>query len=570
MEQLKKVKNNNREEILYGVIFLMVNIVLVFKCCFAGNISLYDETFYIATAQRFLNGDILLVNDWHPAQMASVPLIPFLYIWRVINGNNSDGMLLYFRLIYLAIKGLVVLYTLHVTKKCKYHGLAFVASLLLYCSSPLCVDVLSYNTMGFIAIFVLILNIIIDKKTVGNYILEGLLFTLIVFIQPYNLFLYITYVGIVIVIEIIRKMLRKKGKEIEVSSFFSLRGLLIVSVTAGMIAIIFCIYLLFSADIKDIIINIQYILNEPDHVKTESFITILKQGIVHDIDTFLKSYPIVTIINLLWIVVLIIGRKLKKNLSIPTLFILILSLIYVAVVEKGYPMNYMYMAFIWFSFEVIILAKKVPVTLYALLAMTFVYTFGYAMGSNMNILSSSAEMVAIAFIDIMMWEYVDCESKSIENIHYALFGVVIIIALVVHFMWISSEKFNPSQYNLKLEKGPLKGLYVTENLADTYNGVINDMDFLHVTHEDILMCGETMPYAYLYTNAKVGIQELFFFSFHSDRLMNYYELNPDKIPTVMYSIDTGDGDIKADKNYLNFIDKYQIIKREDKEIGRRR
>lgn len=554
-------KNSNKKTLLFGVILLILSIVLMYKAFIVVHITAYDESFYIATALRFFNGDRMIINDWHPAQTGSFILVPFWVVWRVFNGNSSEGVVLYFRLIYLFIKAVAVIYALYITKNTKYQTAAFVAGMMFYCSSPLCIDALSYNTMGLICVYILCINAVVDKKDLLTHIVNGLLITIIVFIQPYNIMVYIFYAFMILAIYTAKRVLKKNGDNKVVSSFFSVKAIFIITIVATVFAGLACAYLLICTDINSIINGIGYILSEPDHMYQGSFLHVIKARIIHDVDTFLSEYPMVSIVNIIWIVILIVGRKLKKNFSIPTLFILLISLVYIAVVEKSYPMNYMYMVFIWFSIEELLLVKKAPVTLYLLLIITFVYTCGYAMGSNMNILSSSAEMVAIAFIDVFLWEYVDVPDIKNINIGQVVLGITVVVMLIVHFFGIS-----PSRNSIKLERGPLKGMFADMEDAEDYNRMLSDMDALKVTSDDVLVCGGTLPLAYLYTNAKVGMPELFFFKFHSDRLMDYYEANTHKYPTVLYEVPTG---AEEDDRYLTMLKNYYAISIEDREVGRR-
>ncbi len=75
MKSLKK--NISRTDIGAAIVFCIVALVLVLSAVFSHVID--DKAFYYTIPQRLLQGDRLLVDEWHPTQLAALfQLLPYL------------------------------------------------------------------------------------------------------------------------------------------------------------------------------------------------------------------------------------------------------------------------------------------------------------------------------------------------------------------------------------------------------------------------------------------------------------------------------------------------------------
>lgn len=551
MKKYFKYAKNYQKEIL---VVLAVSVILLAKLFITSEIALKDEAQYISTALRFVQGDIMLIHEWSVVQTSSFLLMPFWWIWNLFSPGSTEGVMLYFRIIYLLFKLIVFLYSLYLTKDSEFKKYAFYSGLIFYCFSPQNIDALSYNTIGLAMIYLVILLILRDKGKKTDYIWCGILFSMAVFVQPYNLFLYMGYFLLVIIIAILKKFNKKLFSEDTdednmLSSYFTIKGFLWF--TLGPVILVLLMLLYFGVSIKlnglsfnELLTGLQNTLNEPDHVSDISFIATVKQKFVHNIDTIIKEYKFVTIINSIWIVVLIVGRFLKKNFSIGTLVVLSLSCIWIGINEKSFPMNLMFIVFLWFTIEELLLIKKVSVNYYICMVLAFAYSLCVTLGTNTGTISASAAMAELAFMDIIMWSFVKDDylinrlakndEKIIKVAETGLMGIIIMVVLSLHSLICWTDIWITNDYSEYIEKGPLKGTYTKASVKENYDNVLSDMDEIKCSSDDILLCTRTVPVAYLYTKAEVGVMAVYFFNMNYEWLQDYYELNPDKKPTVVY------------------------------------
>ena len=87
---------------------LGIGIILFWRCFYGVNTT--DEAYYIGTVYRLWLGDGMLCDEWNPTQqMCSFWLYPFYALFRLIIGSNN-GMILAFRLLYIAFQLFITCY----------------------------------------------------------------------------------------------------------------------------------------------------------------------------------------------------------------------------------------------------------------------------------------------------------------------------------------------------------------------------------------------------------------------------------------------------------------------------
>ena len=212
---------------LYFVVFALLLIL------FIGNIFLdtnTDEFHYLATTYRFYLGDAMLVDDWSPEQMNAVLLLPFFTLYHLIVGSNT-GIVLYFRFLYL----------------------------IYFCFTPYNVNTLSYNTIP-ISMFMLIFTIVLkENQSAWDHLFTGIFLAIAVLSNPFCLLLYIAYVLIVIITNIVRKFKAQKNS-LDITLHF--RSLGLITLGAALVALVFAIYIFSNTNLTEILRTLPHIIAE--------------------------------------------------------------------------------------------------------------------------------------------------------------------------------------------------------------------------------------------------------------------------------------------------------------------
>ena len=109
-----KVNNSGRSVlksenlcILFIILFSLSVLFNIWRAKF-GYFS-RDESLYLAIPYRMLQGDLLLLNEWHLSQMSAFLIYPLLKLYLLLF-QTTDGIALNFRYIYICFHSLTALY----------------------------------------------------------------------------------------------------------------------------------------------------------------------------------------------------------------------------------------------------------------------------------------------------------------------------------------------------------------------------------------------------------------------------------------------------------------------------
>ena len=91
----------------------------------------------------------------------------------------------------------------------------------------------------------------------------------------------------------------------------------------------------------------------------------------------------------------------------------------------------------------------------------------------------------------------------------------------------------------KVERGAGKGLYTTEETAQWYEEVYDDMDSLNMKEDDGFLVVGSAPLLYLYADREVASYSTWQVYANETRLYRYYEIHDGegKFPEMIYWID---------------------------------
>lgn len=108
----------------------------------------YDESFYLATARRFAQGDALVAQEWNLAQFFAIFTAPAAALYERLTGSTA-GILLAFRYLYVAVQGAAAAFVYARLRQFGRLGAALAA--VGFCLfAPYNISALSYNTLGIL------------------------------------------------------------------------------------------------------------------------------------------------------------------------------------------------------------------------------------------------------------------------------------------------------------------------------------------------------------------------------------------------------------------------------------
>ena len=564
------------KEILPYAVLILLGIALFIRSAYGFCQS--DESFYVSTAGRFASGDVIFADEWHPTQMSSLLTAPVYALYRLVTGGTA-GMIRFFRCVYLLLTMAEAawIYTRLKGLGRQYAGAALALFALMYCH--LNMATLSYYMICFQCFLMAALMCYRAEKSVC-FGAGGFFYALAVLSLP-SLAVASTLVFVILALCCIRM------KEIRRPFLCFLAGICIPLV-------LFLIYVYASGlGIAGILANLVNILSDSEHDRDyyQSF-----KAFFHAIE---DAYGRIYYLSLLLVAVSILSSFMEKMRRAAEIYILIADVmlfIYYAAVSARHT-GFMNTAFALFVFPLFFLARKKDWYIFASLflgGLAVSATYSFSSYSDLYVLSIGHGLAAAGGILLLadyaagvsgrdvraegagtetmteragtgtMTEGAGTGILTVEDEPGSLPGseiirkyicitavtVLILVSLCLRFAYVYRDA-PVTALDTKLTEGPAAGLITTAEHAGQYEGVLEAIEKYDEEEGNILFT-RILPWGYTASKMRVGAPDTWRNEISSERLVQYYDLKPDREPDVVVVLDaeagsyeTG-GDVEAD------------------------
>ena len=572
MKMTKLQKNDPRDA---GITAFIPYILLVFCAVLLLIRAFYsfcssDEPFYFSTAYRFYQGDSIFRHDWFPTQLSGVIILPLFSLYMLLTGSTT-GILLFFRICYLIFSLCNALLTYHILKKHKPAFLSFVASVCVLFFAHLNIATLSYYTISVQCFFSAMLLIYHWEKLADGdnklLIYAGVLYAVSVLALPTMALGYmITMLCFGILLFYAKRMpdtafshcIRKA--RLQTLCKYTFLGILIP-------AVIFCIFLLTNVSISDLIANIRYVLSDDEH--GTSLIYPMKKFFISINEVYGRfSY----LGYLLIIVSFVFQKQLSKKPYLYLVFGADTFLFIVYFIKSFGYTGYIQTALCLFALPLFFVTKKKDMTAFFTFfinGMVFSLVYSYSSNGYLYVLSMGHFIASIAGM-IFVWDFGKTlpdqitgdrtNNGNLLRLQKALSVVCIVILCIVALQtavlrFINVYRDAPlTALTERIDVGPAKGLYTTMEHFKQYQeayAVLTEYG-KNASSEDMIFISKLLPWGYLCTDLRVGAPTTWRTELGSERLKEYYALNPERIPSLVLVLDKEYGcydtcgDVEAD------------------------
>ncbi len=518
-----------KKDIIFGFVFLLILILQIWKAHIGTGYR--DEHFYISLGYRFYQGDALFYDDWHIAQMIGFFITPLYTLYRNIFGSN-EGIVLGFRYYYIVFTMLVGL-CIYIRFRSKYNIYAIFASSVYMLYTPLSIMALSYNTMsvGF-----LLLSLLSYKKE--NYIrlfISGFLYACAVVNTPYLVLCYLAIIYFFI------------KKKLNLKEFLSITlGIFVVATT-------FFVFVFSRESLSTFLSSLKYLV-DPSH-STNIFVLFAKNGA----KLIIAFGPVFALL----LFELIYFWKNKANLNNKVMNVLLtislFSIIYISFIHPyqktlgGHALALFPIALL----GIIILWNKDDYQYEKLIFFTSIFhAFVISISSNVGPRSYCSPLITADMIVMLLFKDIDCTTYLKNLTKYFL------IAILVYYK-ITNVFCGTDEYNVKIEKGPLKGLYDRQKDIDEYYQTLNDIEYINSLEGEYINCTTYNTWEYLASNKICAANSTYIYFWYFDQYENafdlYHSIHHDKDAWIYID------DVSELNNETEWIS--QFIKVEDLENG---
>lgn len=504
------VNNKKLINILFAFSFILLFIILFNKCKY-GYADM-DETFFIQTAHRIAQGDALIAEEWNASLGFSYLMYPIMRIYMLIF-KSFDGVVLNFRYIYLLIWSTAIIYLYFELRKYTYLG-AYFSSLFLFIYAPYNIMALSYNSMG-ILFLVLSCTICLTRNSKISNIVAGSFYSFSVLCHP--------SLAIMVIYYLIYFLFIKKDKK-QLLYFFI--GIVIQF-------IIFCIFVFSRTSLSKILLSIPHILSIPDHgiSSTYSLQT-----------TWINTWRTYSDSSILFVIILtsVISYFSKNKIEHFMVVLVLIALLIINVYQNNYYINFMMypLAFgapFLFQFN----NKKIRDLLFSFFIPGLIYSF------CINVVSNQGPYVVFSVLSISsigcicgFFIYFE-ELSTINNKTVSLAKVIICIVMTLQLFLEIEVRWNTIYWDTDMNKqtiivdnGPEKGIYISSNKYKEYENIINICNAFEYKGESILYLSQKPLYYLENKDSRCSAYSSWLIP-HDFRQIEYYEINPEKLPDVI-------------------------------------
>lgn len=549
-------KENSRKEWITGGVFFSFMLLLLCRCFFSVNYG--DEPYCISSVWRFYQGDALIAQDWFPAQqLVSWLLFPFFAIFRLFHDSN-DGIILASRILYVFSQGIVAWIVYR--RLSKYGKYRIAASLMYLLSTQNNMLTLNYNTIG-ISCMILVLTILVteEKYGKGTLILTGILTAVMILSQPYAILLFLIWALTVL-------LLMPFGKRINVHPLLKIRTLFLVGLGAFFVLAAFALTVFARADITEVKQGLTYILNDPEHQMD------IQYKISKYFERFYRYYRWQILMMGTSLIVGMLPRegKLSKNMKglafLGAIGAAIYTLLYHGVISDYVPIDFICVPISFLGISIWLLGEKKNKKLFLVwMIPAFAYTFCVQLSTNTGILAvTSAGIVATVGGTLMLGEEQEHRIQWIpEKIWKSLLLVVFLLQISLLFYHRMTDVWWGTPVNEcteRLEAGPAKGLFTSEEDAQEYYAELYNVDQLALKQGDQILFLDLNPMMYLYADLPVASYSTWTID-ESNFLQQYYDAYPEKLPTIVCWLDAETLEDAVNSSYFREMG-YEIEKME--------
>lgn len=538
-------KKWERNDWFWLAVLLAVGTVLLVRCFFAYACN--DEAFYVNTPLRFVKGDRMLVDEWSPAQMFSVFLMPFVGLYYKAAG--TEGILLFFRFFYIALQLSAAVWIYLRLRKSGRRSLGFWLSLLYLVQTSYGINAVSYNTLQITSFYLLVVILATEREYRFPVCLGiGSLWAVLVLCNPYML---------LIPAVLFAAMLFRRGKG---EGILNGRVFLKCAAVSAVWAVLFLVWFFSRASFSELLANLPYILGTKSYAGKSGK---LRQLLSWGFRVLVMSWQLILPYLLLGICMLA-DRKRKRHLKgylLLTWGLLILWDLFMLATQSRYAANYMQMSLalagaLFYLFLVLERPekKKLPCPgLLWLYLLSLLFTVGIQFASNVGLPAYSAGFVCTAAVSLFLqervWEQGNPEGKK-KGAKAALAGLMAAAFLLLLYARVTAVFMEAAplwECTQKLDRGPYKGLLVSEQKAQDYENLLRLLDEYPAGPEDRVLFVDARegsglykfaagPVTYLYTDAKIASYSNQFSLVDDADFGSYYDLHPSYFPTVLYCL----------------------------------
>ena len=520
------IKRNERIEKMVAVGVLVIAALFMLNRAKYGYIY-NDEPFILTLSHRLIKGDVFLYDEWQPTQLTGFLNYPWMILFTATH-NNTDGMILFFRYIYVVLNFTSLLFVyLRLSNYSKKPLITCAACLYLLLFSSMDILTVSYNFYSLTGLLLFVTLCITGQSNI-EYLFAGIFFSVATLASPYLAIVFVLYYLFFSLNHfVLKKDISKNLIDITKMVLFGV----ILSV-----AVFICFLYGTGGNISKMLNTVSYIFTDVEYPSQSIF-----QLIYGYLYTWVNKFRTFGFIFAVFLMLSLIDKKHKTlwlEAHIIAFVILTPRMIHIFL----YQFNYLIMQIGLLGIHALIIDEQRNNS-YSLIAIAgVIFSFILYATSDLKQYAIANGMILVGFASFFL---IDDYLQKHEN------NIILIktLCILLVFAQIGTEVYermtkyyldNNINDNLYLiEESVAKGLYVDQEQYDTYMSVYNDIN-VNIPHATKLLVLSQKPWIYLANDSDYCTYSAWMTSskeFRINRLKEYYPLHQDKYPNYIYVLD---------------------------------
>lgn len=520
----------------------------------------YDEPFYLTIPHRILKGDGMFSEEWNFGQFSAFLMLPVMKFYLLVIGT-TEGIILNFRYIYILFQTICTI-LIYVKLRRKTFGWAAAWCFYLFC--PYDIMALSYNTMGIAFMTITgVLLATVGKNSIKSWCFSGILFAAAVLCNPFLAVIYFLYTLLVAVVwwkerrtgEGEREKEKgKRNKKGNGKGNFCIKAWGCITAGAGALAVVFVITVLAGSPVHELFLNIPLLMQDPEHTSRSVFMVskVYLQSFWNVYGWFIPVWAVLLFIAYLY-------RKDETKRRIGFALISLSCILCLIGLLPGIQNNYNFImvpvAVCGAAAYIMTEDKDTGVFRYLFL-FGLVYSFmaNYASNQGMHAISMAMVPADVAAV-LLIGEFTGQKektrnrkrakgtekTKSVKNAKKAG-DIIAVSAAALLLVQLGVQIYAKSVHafweepvwklQTRIEEGPLKGTVTTEEKAERYKRLLEDIK-THIRKEGPVLFVTEDTWCYLYADAQYGTFSSYLsggFTKAEEKWELYFGAHPDKIP----------------------------------------
>lgn len=503
--------------------------VLIIAALFMLNRAKYgyiynDEPFILTLSHRLIKGDAFLYDEWQPTQLTGFLNYPWMILFTATH-NNTDGMILFFRYVYVILNFVSLLFVyLRLSNYSKKPLITGAACLYLLLFSSMDILTVSYNFYSLTGLLLFITLCITGKSNI-EYLFAGIFFSVATLASPYLAIVFVLYYLIFSLNHFVLK------KDIS-KNVIDITKMVLIGVILS-IAVFICFLYGTGGNISKMLNTVSYIFTDVEYPSQSIF-----QLIYGYLYTWVNKFRTFGFMFVVFVMLSLIDKKHKTlwlEVHIIAFVILTPRMIHIFL----YQFNYLIMQIGLLGFHALIIDEQRNNS-YSLIAIAgVIFSFILYATSDLKQYAIANGMVLAGFASFFLIDdYLQKHENNTKLIKtlcillvFAQIGTEVYERMTKYYL---DRDINDNLYMIK--ESAAKGLYVDQEQYDIYMNIYKDIND-NIPHQAKLLVLSQEPWIYLLNDSEYCTYSAWMTNnkeFRIKRLKEYYDLHPDKYPNYIY------------------------------------